>query len=201
MTSADFLDFLQQHRGEAVDLARSATCRRRMCAGGWRCGARMGWGRAAWRARCRRCARSSSFCRSRGRVENIAVRRVRPPKLPPGVPKPVSIDGAQALLDEAEIIGNEPWIAARNVAVLTLLYGAGLRISEALDLNREALPLPEALVITGKGNKQRVVPLLPEAREAVDAYVALCPLQRRARTGRSSSARAASGCIRASCRA
>jgi integrase/recombinase XerC len=103
------------------------------------------------------------------------VRRVRPPKLPPSVPKPVSVDGAQALIDEAEILGHEPWVAARNVAVLTLLYGAGLRISEALGLNRGALPLGEAIVITGKGNKQRVVPVLPEACEAIDAYLKLCP--------------------------
>lgn len=72
-------------------------------------------------------------------------------------------------------MGSEAWVAARNVAILTLLYGAGLRISEALSLNRSALPLAEAIIITGKGNKQRVVPILPEARDAIDAYVRLCP--------------------------
>jgi integrase/recombinase XerC len=171
----DFLGFLQQHRGEAVDLDAlkdvSATDVR-----GW-LALRRGDGLGP-----RGVARAVSalrtffmFLQKQGIVENIAIRRVRPPKLPPGVPKPVSIDGAQALIDEAEILGKEPWVAARNVAVLTLLYGAGLRISEALNLNRGALPLPEALVITGKGNKQRVVPILGEAREAVDAYVKLCP--------------------------
>ena len=108
-------------------------------------------------------------------VENQSIRRVKQPKLPPSVPKPVSIPGAQALLDEAELSGSEPWMAARNVAVLTLLYAAGLRISEALSLNGEDAPLPETLVITGKGNKQRIVPLLPDAREAVDRFLAIAP--------------------------
>jgi integrase/recombinase XerC len=171
----DFLGFLQTHRGEAVDLAAlgevsPADVR------GW-LALRRGDGLGP-----RGVARAVSalrtfymFLQKQGHVENIAIRRVRPPKLPPGVPKPVSIAGAEALIDEAELMGNEPWIAARNVAVLTLLYGAGLRISEALGLNREALPLPEALVITGKGQKQRVVPMLPEARDAVEAYIKLCP--------------------------
>jgi integrase/recombinase XerC len=171
----DFLGFLQQHRGEAVDLdalkdVTPSDVR------GW-LALRRGDGLGP-----RGVARAVSalrtffmFLQKQGIVENIAIRRVRPPKLPPGVPKPVSIDGAQALIDEAEILGKEPWVAARNVAVLTLLYGAGLRISEALGLNRGALPLPEALVITGKGNKQRVVPILGEAREAIDAYVKVCP--------------------------
>jgi len=60
-------------------------------------------------------------------------------------------------------------------AILRLLYGAGLRISEALGLNRAVLPLGEAIVITGKGNKQRVVPILPQARDAIDAYLRQCP--------------------------
>jgi integrase/recombinase XerC len=170
-----FLGFLAAHRGETVDLAALKD----VSAGDVR-----GWlaTRRADGLGPRGVARAVSalrtffmFLQKQGLAENIAVRRVRPPKLPASVPKPVSIDGAQMLLDEAEILGNEPWIAARNVAVLTLLYGAGLRISEALGLNRSALPLPEAMVITGKGNKQRVVPVLPEAREAIEAYVKVCP--------------------------
>jgi integrase/recombinase XerC len=171
----DFLGFLQQHRGEAVDLpvlkdVSAADVR------GWLATRREDGLGARGVARAVSALRTFfMFLQKQGLVENIAVRRVRPPKLPPGVPKPVSIDGAQALIDEAEILAKEPWVAARNVAVLTLLYGAGLRISEALNLNRGALPLPEALVITGKGNKQRVVPILAQAREAVEAYVKLCP--------------------------
>jgi len=170
-----FLGFLQQHRGEAVDLAAL----KETTAGDIR-----GWlaTRRADGLGPRGVARAVSalrtfymFLQKQGLVDNESVRRVRPPKLPPSVPKPVSVDGAQALIEEAEITGNEPWVAARNVAMLTLLYGAGLRISEALSLNRGALPLADAIVITGKGNKQRVVPILPEARDAIDAYVRLCP--------------------------
>ena len=171
----DFLSFLQQHRGETVDLdalkdVSAADVR------GWLATRREDGLGPRGVARAVSALRTFfMFLQKQGLVENLAVRRVRPPKLPPGVPKPVSVDGAQALIDEAEILGHEPWVAARNVAVLTLLYGAGLRISEALGLNRGALPLSEAIVITGKGNKQRVVPVLPEAREAIDAYVKLCP--------------------------
>src|SRR5690606_31783086 len=73
-------------------------------------------------------------------------------------------------------LADEPWIAARNAAVLTLLYGCGLRISEALSLTIADLPQDgESLRITGKGDKTRLVPLLPIARQAVDAYLKLCP--------------------------
>jgi len=170
-----FLGFLQQHRGEAVDLDAlkdvSASDVR-----GWLATRREDGLGPRGVARAVSALRTFfMFLQKQGLVENLSVRRVRPPKLPPGVPKPVSIDGARALIDEAEIFGADPWIAARNVAVLTLLYGAGLRISEALGLNRGALPLPEALVITGKGNKQRVVPILAEARIAIDDYIKICP--------------------------
>jgi len=171
----NFLDFLELHRGETIDLGalkevspadvRGWLATRRSAGLGPRGVARAVSGLRTF----------FLFLQKQGLAENMAIRRVRPPKLPPSVPKPVSVEGAQALLDEAELMSNEPWIAARNVAVLTLLYGAGLRISEALDLNRDCLPLPEALVVKGKGNKERVVPLLPQAREAVETYVGLCP--------------------------
>lgn len=171
----DFLNFLQTHRGEAVDLAALGDVSPSDVRGWLALRREDGLG-ARGVARAVSALRTFfMFLQKQGHVENIAIRRVRPPKLPPGVPKPVSIAGAEALIDEAELTGSDPWIAARNVAVLTLLYGAGLRISEALGLNREALPLPDALVITGKGQKQRVVPMLPEARDAIEAYVKLCP--------------------------
>lgn len=170
-----FLQFLHQHRGEDVDLAALKD----VSAGdvrGWLAVRRQDGLGPRGVARAVSALRTFyQFMEKQGWVENVSVRRVRAPKLPPSVPKPVSISGAQALLEEAEIMGSEAWVAARNVAILTLLYGAGLRISEALGLNRSALPLGEALVITGKGNKQRVVPILAEAREAIDAYVRLCP--------------------------
>lgn len=170
-----FLHFLQQHRGEETDLAGLAGVSAADVRGWLSVRREAGLG-AHGVARAVSALRTFFlFMEKQGWIENAQVRRVRPPKLPASVPKPVSIAGAQALLDEAEILGSEPWVAARNVAILTLLYGAGLRISEALGLNRSALPLGEALVITGKGNKQRVVPVLPEAREALDAYLRLCP--------------------------
>ena len=170
-----FLQFLHQHRGEDIDLAALKD----VVAGdvrGWLAIRRQDGLGPRGVARAVSALRTFyQFMEKQGWVENVSVRRVRPPKLPPSIPKPVSIAGAQALLEEAEIMGSEAWVAARNVAILTLLYGAGLRISEALGLNRSALPLGEAIIITGKGNKQRVVPILPEARDAIDAYVRLCP--------------------------
>jgi integrase/recombinase XerC len=170
-----FLQFLHQHRGEDIDLAALKD----VVAGdvrGWLAIRRQDGLGPRGVARAVSALRTFyQFMEKQGWVENVSIRRVRPPKLPPSIPKPVSIAGAQALLEEAEIMGSEAWVAARNVAILTLLYGAGLRISEALSLNRSALPLAEAIIITGKGNKKRVVPILPEARDAIDAYVRLCP--------------------------
>jgi len=170
-----FLQFLHQHRGEDIDLAALKD----VVAGdvrGWLAIRRQDGLGPRGVARAVSALRTFyQFMEKQGWVENVSIRRVRPPKLPPSIPKPVSISAAHSLLEEAEMLGGEAWVAARNVAILTLLYGAGLRISEALGLNRSALPLGEAIIITGKGNKQRVVPILPEARDAIDAYVRLCP--------------------------
>ncbi len=101
---------------------------------------------------------------------------VRGPRVKPSLPRPVTEDQARGLLHEPEADPDaEPWEAARDRAVLTLLYGCGLRISEALSLKRSDAPLPDALRITGKGEKMRLAPVLPQVREAVDAYLALQP--------------------------
>ena len=79
-----------------------------------------------------------------------------------------------------ETVGDQArtdWVAARDIAVLTLLYGCGLRISEALGLTGDDAPLPQVLRITGKGNKTRLVPVLPVVQDAVAAYVRLCPFE------------------------
>ena len=104
-----------------------------------------------------------------------ALPRVKAPKKPRSVPRPVSPDEAIALAEEAAEEANEPWIAARDEAVLLLLYGSGLRVAEALGLTGAALPLGEALTVTGKRAKTRIVPLLAPVREAIHAYLALCP--------------------------
>ncbi len=101
---------------------------------------------------------------------------VRGPKVKPGLPRPVSEDQARGLLQEAVSDPDmEPWEAARDRAVLMLLYGCGLRISEALSLTGADAPVGETLRITGKGSKTRVVPVLPVVAEAVAAYQVLCP--------------------------
>ncbi|QYF86537.1 tyrosine recombinase XerC [Brevundimonas sp. PAMC22021] len=101
---------------------------------------------------------------------------VRGPKVKPSLPRPVTEDQARGLLAEPDQDPDaEPWEAARDGAVLTLLYGCGLRISEALSLRRADAPLAETLRITGKGGKTRIAPVLPAVREAVDGYLALQP--------------------------
>ena len=100
--------------------------------------------------------------------------RVRGPKRARGVPRPISPADAAALGDEVGT-ADEPWIAARDRAVLLLLYGAGLRVGEAMALKARALPLGDRLAVTGKREKTRVVPMLAAVRNAIGAYVDLCP--------------------------
>ena len=101
---------------------------------------------------------------------------VRGPRIKPSLPRPISEDQARGLLQETDADPDaEAWEAARDRAVLTLLYGCGLRISEGLSLSRSDAPLPETLRITGKGGKTRLAPVLPAVRAAVDSYLALLP--------------------------
>ncbi|HYM17448.1 MAG TPA: tyrosine recombinase XerC [Micropepsaceae bacterium] len=107
-------------------------------------------------------------------ADGASVRAVKSPKLPRTLPRPLSeIDASRAIEEAGE--EDKPWIAARNAALITLLYGTGLRISEALSLKRGDTPLGETLTVLGKGKKERAVPVLPAVREAVDAYAKLCP--------------------------
>lgn len=107
--------------------------------------------------------------------EEAVVPLVKGPRVQKGVPRPVSPDEAVALADDIAESATDAWIGARDWAVLMLLYGAGLRIGEALVLTGGALPLGETLRVTGKRGKTRIVPLLATVREGIDAYVALCP--------------------------
>ncbi|MEA3016764.1 MAG: integrase/recombinase XerC [Sphingomonadales bacterium] len=104
-----------------------------------------------------------------------ALPRLRAPKRPRSVPRPISPDEAVSLAEAVEEDASEPWIAARDFAVLTLLYGSGLRVAEALGLTGAALPLGEALSVTGKRSKTRIVPLLAPVRAAIEQYQSLCP--------------------------
>ena len=101
--------------------------------------------------------------------------RVKAPKRPRSVPRPVSPAEAVSLSEEVGEDASAEWIAARDQAVLLLLYGSGLRVAEALGLTGAALPLGEALTVTGKRNKTRIVPLLDPVRQAIETYLGLCP--------------------------
>lgn len=114
-----------------------------------------------------------------GRLTNPALSALSAPKRPRAVPKPLTPEAARRVVEEPENPEIPPWIEARDRAVLTLLYGCGLRISEALSLNRRQAPVSEGattLTITGKGGKTRLVPVLAAASEAVRRYLALCPV-------------------------
>jgi integrase/recombinase XerC len=112
-------------------------------------------------------------CAERGGEPGLP--RLKGPKRPRSVPRPVAPDDVVALAEEAGEDSSEPWIAARDRAVLLLLYGSGLRVAEALGLSGAALPLGEALSVTGKRAKTRVVPLLAPVREAIEHYLSICP--------------------------
>lgn len=107
--------------------------------------------------------------------EPAAVLTARAPKFRKKLPRPLDEDAAKAVLETVELQSDSDWVAARDVAVVTLLYGCGLRISEALGLKGQDAPLPEVLRITGKGGKERIVPVVPAARAAVSRYCELCP--------------------------
>jgi len=116
-----------------------------------------------------------TFARSQAGAADPAPPRMRGPRVKKGIPRPVTPDEAVNLAATVNEDAAEEWIGARDRAVLLLLYGAGMRIAEALSLTGGVLPLGEILVVTGKGNKQRVVPILPLVREAVHDYVGKCP--------------------------
>lgn len=116
-----------------------------------------------------------AFARTRAGDPAARPPRLQGPRIKKGLPRPVTPDEVLSLLDEITAQEEESWIAARDRAVLLLLYGAGLRIAEALSLTGRDVPLGERLTVTGKGGKQRVVPILPMLRAAVADYAAQCP--------------------------
>lgn len=112
-----------------------------------------------------------------GLVNAAAVTTMRAPRQPKSLPKPLAVGDAARVVSASEQLAEEPWIAARNAAVLTLLYGCGLRISEALGLDGGDLldPGARSFAVTGKGGKTRLVPLLPVVHRALAEYRTLCP--------------------------
>jgi len=110
-----------------------------------------------------------------GRVSNATIKAVRSPKPKPPIPKPISIEDALDVIRIASKLSDTPWISKRDVAVFTMLYGCGLRIDEALSLNNADMPNSDTMTVTGKGNKQRVVPVLSIVRDAIEGYIDACP--------------------------
>lgn len=170
-----FLGFLARHRGGAAGLAELRSVDQRDIRA-WMAAER-GRGLSA-RSMARALSAVKSFYRwfsDRDEFDATAVLSARSPKLRPRLPRPLDKDAARAMLNQVEAQAREPWVAARDAAVVTLLYGCGLRISEALGLTADDAPLGEVLRILGKGRKERMVPVLPAARAAVADYTRLCP--------------------------
>ncbi len=171
----DFIGFMTSYKGEAQGLAPlSRITTRDMRA--WMAATRSG--DVGPRSLARKLSAVKSFYRwlaEREGFEPTAVLTIRAPKFTKKLPRPLAEDAARAMIDTVELQAQEGWIAARDAAVVTLLYGCGLRISEAIGLNGSDVPLPNTLRILGKGKKERIVPVLPAAREAVNSYVRMAP--------------------------
>jgi integrase/recombinase XerC len=172
---ARYLRFLSQHRGGAEGLATvAATTQSDLRA--WMADERARGLSARSLARSLSAVKGfTAWAADRTGADATTVLSARGPKFRRKLPRPLSEDGAASLLDTIGDDAREDWIAARDTAIVTLLYGLGLRISEALSLTGADHPLPSTLRITGKGGKTRIVPVLPAAAQAVAAYVALCP--------------------------
>ncbi|TPE62880.1 tyrosine recombinase XerC [Sandaracinobacter neustonicus] len=115
------------------------------------------------------------YLRDRHGIRLGGLEGVASPKVKKGLPRPISPVDAKALAETTGEFHDEPWLQARDTAVLLLLYGSGLRIGEALALTGGILPLGETLPVTGKGRKTRMIVLLPPVRDAIDQYLKLCP--------------------------
>lgn len=174
----DFLRFLSFYDGDAPNVARIGALNR-------------GDIRAWLAARSGRGLVAASNARALSAIKSLARRLVRDglieigvlgtqrgPRLPRSVPKPLNAAEAEAALDNVDLLHDEAWLQKRDLAVLLLLYGCGLRISEALGLTRQEAPKAGGMLrITGKGGKTRIVPVLPVVAEAAADYLGVCPWQ------------------------
>jgi integrase/recombinase XerC len=118
-----------------------------------------------------------AFLKYAAEQQGVAVQlpRTRAPRRPRTLPRPASPDDAMGLSENAAEAASAPWIGARDLAILLLLYGAGLRVGEAMSLTADILPIGATLRVTGKRSKTRVVPIVSAVREAIDEYVRRCP--------------------------
>jgi len=173
-----YIGFLERHRGESLSLSDMGT----ITAGEIRAflaHLRQGDHPLSPRSMSQALSAIRTFHRFLDRrhdTPNPYLAIVRGPRVKPSAPRPITEDQARGLLAEPGLDPDrEDWEAARDAAVLTLLYGCGLRISEAMSLKRSDAPLPAAMRITGKGSKTRIVPVLPAVQTAIAAYLAELP--------------------------
>ena len=110
-------------------------------------------------------------------IDSTIVAGFTGPKIKKKLPRPLSVYDAKKLINYIDKEPRKAWINARNVAILTLLYGCGLRISEALNLKFDCTPLSDLLKVSGKGKKERIIPVLPIAQESVNNYLRTCPYE------------------------
>ena len=173
-TAHRLIDFLGRYRGEAIGspqlLGIAATDLRAFLA------QRRGEGLSAASA-ARELSGVRAFIKYAAEQQgsHAQLPRTRAPKRPRTLPRPAAPEEAMGLAEDAAAAASAPWIGARDLAILLLLYGAGLRVAEALSLTARAMPVGTTLRVTGKRSKTRVVPIVPAVREAIDDYVRQCP--------------------------
>jgi len=173
-TAHRLIDFLGGYRGETIDAAalttvNAADLRAFLAA---RRSAGLGAASAA-----RELSGVRAFLRYAAEQQGVSAQlpRTRAPRRPRTLPRPAAPDDAMNLAATAADAASAPWIGARDLAILLLLYGAGLRVAEALSLTGSLLPVGSTLRVTGKMSKTRVVPVVPAVREAIEDYVRQCP--------------------------
>jgi integrase/recombinase XerC len=110
-------------------------------------------------------------------IDNAIISNFKGPKLKQRLPRPLSVDDTKNLLEFVKNESSNSWTASRDIAILILLYGCGLRISEALALKFDIIPLPDVIKIKGKSNKERLIPILPIAQESIKKYLEACPFK------------------------
>lgn len=174
-----FFSFLTRHMGEVSDLphfpglrpadVRAYMAERRRQGTGSRSLARSMAGIRSF----------VSYLEERGLASSAPFKAIQTPKYSRSLPKPLSAEKASQLVDPNQSLSDEPWVTARDSAIMLLLYAVGLRISEALSLTPSTAPLPgqDAMTITGKGGKQRRLPVLPVVQSALQHYISLCPFE------------------------
>jgi integrase/recombinase XerC len=177
---SQFLNFLTDHLGSAPTLKQLAKLTPADIRAFMAARRSAGAGNRSLMRTLAGCRSFARFLERNGKGKVAALAAVRTPKLPRTLPKPLAVAAAKQIADTDLREGEErePWIIARDAAVLALLYGCGMRISEALGLkHKDFAAKSDSLIVTGKGNKARMVPVLPQVTKAIADYVALCPYE------------------------